>query len=100
MTSKPATPDSTNVGTSGAMRPVLRASQSSGTTLIRRVASSSGMYFTAGGLLSSAWVNAVQLIVLLGGLMLAVPVALASVGGLDVILSSPQVNSDKYQHLS
>jgi SSS family solute:Na+ symporter len=48
-------------------------------------------YFVAGGLLSSAWVNAVQLIVLLGGLMLAVPVALASVGGLDVILSSPQV---------
>ena len=49
------------------------------------------IYFVAGGLLSSAWVNAVQLVVLLGGLVIAVPVALASVGGLDVVLSSAQV---------
>jgi SSS family solute:Na+ symporter len=48
-------------------------------------------YFVAGGLLSSAWVNAVQLVVLLGGLLVAVPIALSSVGGLDSVLSSPQV---------
>ena len=49
------------------------------------------IYFVAGGLLSSAWVNAVQLVVLLSGLVVAVPIALASVGGLDAVLSSPQV---------
>ncbi len=39
------------------------------------------LYFTAGGLLSSAWVNAVQLVVLLGGFMIAMPMVLARVGG-------------------
>lgn len=48
-------------------------------------------YFVAGGLLSSAWVNAVQLVVLLGGLLAAVPIALSSVGGLDSVLSGTQV---------
>jgi SSS family solute:Na+ symporter len=38
------------------------------------------IYFTAGGLLSSVWVNAVQLLVLLGGFALALPVVLARVG--------------------
>jgi solute:Na+ symporter, SSS family len=48
-------------------------------------------YFVAGGLLSSAWVNAVQLVVLLAGLLLAVPIALASVGGLESVLAGPHV---------
>ncbi len=48
-------------------------------------------YFVAGGLLSSAWVNAVQLVVLLGGFLIAVPVALASVGGLDAVFSGSNV---------
>jgi SSS family solute:Na+ symporter len=39
-------------------------------------------YFAAGGLLSSAWVNLVQLVVLVAGFALVLPVALASVGGL------------------
>ena len=38
-------------------------------------------YFTAGGLLSSAWVNVVQLVVLLGGFAIAVPLALSLAGG-------------------
>ncbi len=38
-------------------------------------------YFAAGGLLTSAWVNLVQLVVLLTGLGLALPWALSSVGG-------------------
>lgn len=42
-------------------------------------------YFVAGGLLSSAWVNLVQLFVLLGGFVIAVPLVISSVGGLDVI---------------
>ena len=42
-------------------------------------------YFTAGGLLSSAWVNLVQLVVLYLGFLLALPVALGSVGGLGGI---------------
>jgi SSS family solute:Na+ symporter len=39
-------------------------------------------YFSAGGLLSSAWVNLVQLVVLYLGFLLALPVALGSIGGL------------------
>ena len=39
------------------------------------------VYFAAGGLSSSARVNAVQLAVKLGGFALAVPIALAAVGG-------------------
>ncbi len=40
-------------------------------------------YFTAGGLLSSAWVNLVQLVVLTAGFVWIVPVALDSVGGFN-----------------
>jgi SSS family solute:Na+ symporter len=42
-------------------------------------------YFTAGGLLSSAWVNLVQLVVLYLGFLLALPLALGSIGGLTGI---------------
>lgn len=42
-------------------------------------------YFAAGGLLSSAWVNLVQLGVLLAGFAVTVPVAISRVGGLDAI---------------
>lgn len=38
-------------------------------------------YFTAGGLLSSAWINLVQLVVLYLGFLLALPFAFSSVGG-------------------
>jgi solute:Na+ symporter, SSS family len=48
-------------------------------------------YFAAGGLLSSAWVNAVQLVVLIAGLLLAIPLGLAAVGGLDVVLQGASV---------
>ncbi len=47
------------------------------------------IYFTAGGLLSSAWVNAVQLGVLLVGLVIAVPLALSAAGGLAAIAATP-----------
>src|SRR2546426_1472963 len=39
------------------------------------------IYFTAGGLLTSAWVNMVQLIVKLSGFAVAVPLAWTAVGG-------------------
>ena len=42
-------------------------------------------YFVAGGLLSSAWVNLVQLVVLLGGFIIAVPLLIADVGGMGAI---------------
>lgn len=45
-------------------------------------------YFAAGGLLTSAWVNLVQLVVLLIGFAIALPVALSSVGGLDAVLAT------------
>lgn len=49
------------------------------------------VYFTAGGLLSSAWVNALQLIVLLGGFLVALPLVLARVGGFDGISAAATV---------
>jgi SSS family solute:Na+ symporter len=39
------------------------------------------VYFTAGGLLTSAWVNVVQLTVKLAGFAVAVPLAVAAIGG-------------------
>lgn len=45
-------------------------------------------YFAAGGLLGSAWVNLVQLIVLLAGFVVALPVALAGAGGLGTVLEA------------
>jgi SSS family solute:Na+ symporter len=46
------------------------------------------VYFVAGGLLSSAWVNAVQLVVLLIGLLAAVPMVVAKAGGLAGLAAS------------
>ena len=48
-------------------------------------------YFTAGGLLGSAWVNLVQLAVLLTGFAVAVPIALGRVGGWSGIASAAPV---------
>jgi len=39
------------------------------------------VYFVAGGLLSSAWVNVVQLVVLIGGFLVAIPLLNGSLGG-------------------
>lgn len=46
------------------------------------------VYFVAGGLLSSAWVNVVQLVVLMVGFILAIPAIYAGVGGLAGIASA------------
>ena len=40
------------------------------------------IYFAAGGLLGSAWVTGLQLVVMLGGFLLALPVALEHAGGM------------------
>ena len=44
------------------------------------------VYFVAGGLLSSAWVNLVQLVVLVCGFLIAVPLAFGGAGGFDAVL--------------
>ena len=51
-------------------------------------------YFVAGGLLSSAWVNMVQLVVLLIGFALAAPLAVAAAGGLDAFSSAAHLPAD------
>lgn len=43
------------------------------------------VYFAAGGLLTSAWVNVVQLTVKMAGFAVAVPIAVAWFGGLDAV---------------
>jgi SSS family solute:Na+ symporter len=53
-------------------------------------------YFVAGGLLTSAWVNAVQLVILLGGFAIGVPIALEHAGGWETVLAAapdPSVSS-------
>lgn len=47
------------------------------------------IYFTAGGLLGTAWVNTLQLIVMLSGFIVALPFVLGAVGGFDA-LAGPQ----------
>jgi SSS family solute:Na+ symporter len=46
------------------------------------------IYFTAGGLLGTAWVNTLQLTVMLVGFMVAVPLAVSGAGGLDALASA------------
>ncbi len=53
-------------------------------------------YFTAGGLLTSAWVNLVQLVVLLAGLLLTLPIALRGVGGWDGIVEAARSAGPDY----
>ena len=48
------------------------------------------VYFVAGGLLSSAWVNLVQLVVLLCGFLIAVPLAVGGAGGVSSVLANAQ----------
>ena len=42
-------------------------------------------YFTAGGLLTAAWVNAVQLVVLLAGFAVVLPLAAGAAGGWEAV---------------
>ena len=46
------------------------------------------IYFTAGGLLGTAWVNTLQLIVMLAGFIVAVPFAVDNAGGFAALASS------------
>jgi SSS family solute:Na+ symporter len=48
-------------------------------------------YFAAGGLQGSAWVNLMQLVVLLVGFAVALPLALAAAGGWDVVRGTAAV---------
>ncbi len=45
-------------------------------------------YFAAGGLVSSAWVNMVQLMVLMGGFLVAAPLAVGAAGGLGELFAA------------
>jgi SSS family solute:Na+ symporter len=49
------------------------------------------IYFVAGGLLSSAWVNVVQLVVLMAGFLLAIPPLYAALGGIAGMTSAPNL---------
>lgn len=45
-------------------------------------------YFSAGGLLTSAWVNVIQLVILLTGFAVGVPLALSRAGGWDAVVAA------------
>lgn len=53
-------------------------------------------YFTAGGLVGAAWINLIQLIVLVGGFAVALPVALHSAGGWSVLMPAAQRVGPEY----
>ena len=48
------------------------------------------VYFTAGGLLTAVWVNVVQLLVLLVGFVVVLPLALSEVGGWSQVVTATQ----------
>lgn len=56
------------------------------------------VYFVAGGLLGSAWINAVQLVVLLGGFLVALPMVIARAGGMSQILASAPAQYGDLMH--
>jgi len=56
-------------------------------------------YFTAGGLLTSAWVNMVQLVVLLGGFAVGVPLALSAAGGWEAVLAAQPATPERSSFL-
>ncbi|HSH76296.1 MAG TPA: sodium:solute symporter family protein [Longimicrobiales bacterium] len=56
-------------------------------------------YFAAGGLLSSAWVNMVQLVVLLGGFAVAVPLALWRAGGWEAVTAAAPAHAEQSSFL-
>jgi SSS family solute:Na+ symporter len=56
-------------------------------------------YFAAGGLLSSAWVNLVQLVVLLGGFAIGVPLALHGAGGWEAVLAAQPASVERSSFL-
>jgi SSS family solute:Na+ symporter len=56
------------------------------------------VYFAAGGLLTSAWVNLVELVVLLVGFGVALPWVLHDIGGWSVVVSmAPEVGQDYFE---
>ena len=52
------------------------------------------IYFTAGGLLTTAWVNLVQLSVLLVGFLVAIPIAVMNAGGVEAVLAAAPSNPE------
>ncbi len=52
------------------------------------------LYFVGGGLLSTAWVNMIHLIVLMSGFIIIVPWSLASAGGWEAVTTSFPAKSD------
>lgn len=55
-------------------------------------------YFAAGGLVTSAWVNLVQLVVLIGGFALALPLCLSAAGGWEAVVRAGSAASPSYMN--
>ena len=55
-------------------------------------------YFAAGGLLTSAYVNLVQLVVMVGGFLVALPWAMMRAGGWEKVVAAAPAASPDYLH--
>ena len=53
-------------------------------------------YFAAGGLLTSAWVNLIQLVVLMAGFAIALPWALHAAGGWNAVVAAAPATADYF----
>jgi SSS family solute:Na+ symporter len=51
-------------------------------------------YFAAGGLLSAAWVNGLQVVVILAGFLIALPPAVGEIGGLSALVGGGTPHAD------
>lgn len=57
-------------------------------------------YFAAGGLLTSAWVNMVQLVILLTGFAVGVPLALTRAGGMSAVIAAAPADPTYFDPLA
>jgi solute:Na+ symporter, SSS family len=57
-------------------------------------------YFAAGGLLTSAWVNLVQLVVMVSGFLVALPLALGRAGGIAAVVAATPADGGFWSFVS
>jgi len=79
------------IGAASILHAVAGVSRGVGATIAMAVTL---VYFVAGGLLSSAWVNLVQLVVLLAGFLAGAPLAVSAAGGIEAFSTAGHLPPD------
>jgi SSS family solute:Na+ symporter len=74
------------IGVARILQPMVGLPKSAGCLVAGTVIT---IYFAAGGLLTSAWVNVIQLTVKMAGFAIVLPLALAGIGGWSTLAAAP-----------